>query len=186
MHAGGNTDTLFQRMKLKEFHIASDFLTCQQMNRIELKNLFGQFVPGSRTKSKGRKIDSLISIVETIRNAGGIELFITPEKGREELLKMLEDLDGIGCKVARNILMNLYHPKFRNNTIPIDFNWKKIGNYLNKNWSDPCRHEKNILEFRNKHISREIIKEDWEFDRTVYQALNHKGSSLNRLLKEVQ
>ncbi len=84
---------------------------------------------------------------------------------------------------ARNIPMDLYHPEFRNGSIPIDNNWKKVSKYLGYNWSDSDKHENEIIEWRNNHIGREIIKEDWEFDRLLYFALNEVNSNVNKLLK---
>ncbi len=79
--------------------------------------------------------------------------------------------------------MDLYHPAFRNGSIPIDENWRRIAKCLGFKWSNSEKHEQDIIEWRNKYIGRDTVKDDWDFDRLIYWALNEKSSNVRKILK---
>lgn len=185
IHRGSNKDILEKRILMNEFQIAKDFQTCQEMSQGDLILLFRKFVPGSVILSKQRKINYLLKIIKTISATGGLNKIFSPEGQRNELLNTLTQFKGIGCKLARNIFMDLYHPEFRNESIPVDRNWEKVGEFLKEKWKNPCKDEIHILNWRKKYVSKKIIKEDWEFDRLVYIALNTNNSNINSLMREL-
>lgn len=183
MHVGSNGKTLIKRMKIDEFKAASNFAKFSHIDKHFQIELLDKFVPGGRKVSKLMKIERLITAVDMIRSNGGLEQMFNPKKTKDEIIEILTSINGIAAKQARNIPMDLYHPAFRNGSIPIDENWKNIAKYLGYNWSKSEKHEKDIIEWRNIYIGRDIIKEDWELDRLVYFALNDSESNTCKLIK---
>ncbi len=184
MHIGSNSKTLIKRKGTDEFIIASDFDKISKLDYHAKQELLRKFVPGGGQKaSKETKVSRLIKAVDLILSKGGLDSIFNSTIKKEGIIDTLKLIDGIGPKQARNIPMDLYHPEFRNGSIPIDENWKKIGNYLGCNWSESDKHEKDIIEWRNMYLGRDKIKEDWEFDRLVYFALNDSKSNTYKLIK---
>jgi formylglycine-generating enzyme required for sulfatase activity len=184
MHIGSNFKTLIKRKGTDEFIIASDFDKISKLDYHAKQELLRKFVPGGGQKaSKETKVSRLIKAVDLILSKGGLDSIFNSTIKKEGIIDTLKLIDGIGSKQARNIPMDLYHPEFRNGSIPIDENWKKIGNYLGCNWSESDKHEKDIIEWRNMYLGRDEIKEDWEFDRLVYFALNDSQSNTYKLIK---
>ncbi len=182
MHKGSNAATLMKRMQYSSYKTAEIFEQICTLSKDEQIKLFSEFVPGSRNMTKERKIDLLLRIIERILDNGGLENCFIETTDREKLLTILTQFNGIGCKIARNVYMDLYHPVFRDGTIPIDLNWIKIGEYLNYKWDNPCKDENKILTWRKAYIKKEIISEDWEFDRLVYQCLQKTNSNFKKLI----
>ena len=184
MHMGSNSVTLTNRKGRDSYKTSEKFNELVRVNMDEQKKLLLDFVPGSPTMKKEKKIELLLNIIDKINNIGGLENCFIKTEEREKLLKNLTQFKGIGCKIARNVYMDLYHPLFRNGSIPIDSNWEKIGLYLGEKWKDPCKDETKILQWREEYINKEIIKEDWEFDRLVYQTFQKKNSSVKNLIHQ--
>lgn len=183
MHIGSNSRTLIKRKSTNEFILASDFDKFSKLDNHKKQQLLLKFVPGGINVSKEIKVLRLINAVDLILAKGGLNSVFNTTLNKEGIIDILTSIVGIGPKQARNIPMDLYHPEFRNGSIPIDGNWKKIGSYLGCNWSRSEKHEKDIIEWRNKYIGRDKIKEDWEFDRLVYFALNDSESQTYKLIK---
>jgi hypothetical protein len=182
MHIGSNGKTLLKRMNTVEFKAASNFKKFAALDNKKQKELLDKFVPGGRQVKKDTKIQRLLLAIEFI-SSNKVNSLFGSKLPQESIISNLKKLEGIGVKQARNIPMDLYHPAFRNGTIPIDENWKKISKYLGFKWSDSEKHENEIIGWREKYIGREVIKEDWEFDRLVYFALNDAESHTYKLIK---
>jgi hypothetical protein len=183
MHIGSNSSTLIKRKSTDEFILASDFDKISKLEKHKKQELLLKFIPGGRRNSKEKKVLRLINAVDLILSKGGLNSVFNSTLNKERIIDILTSIEGIGPKQARNIPMDLYHPEFRNGSIPIDENWKKIGSYLGCKWSNSEKHEQDIIEWRNMYIGRNKIKEDWEFDRLVYFALNDKQSHTYKLIK---
>jgi hypothetical protein len=183
MHIGSNSRTLIKRKTTDEFVIASDFDKISKLDNHAKQELLRKFVPGGKNVSKETKVSRLINAVDLILSKGGLNSDFKSNLKKEDIIDTLNLIEGIGPKQARNIPMDLYHPEFRNGCIPIDENWKKIGSYLGCHWIKSEKHEQEIIEWRNKYIGREKIKEDWEFDRLVYFALNDLETQTYKLIK---
>lgn len=183
MHIGSNSRTLIKRKTTAEFLIASDFDKFSNLDNHKKHEVLLKFVPGGRNVSKETKVIRLINAVDLILSKGGLNSIFNSNINKEGIIDTLTLIVGIGPKQARNIPMDLYHPAFRNGSIPIDENWKRIAKYLGYNWSNSEKHEKDIIEWRNNYIGRDIIKEDWELDRLVYFALNDSESNTFKLIK---
>ncbi len=182
MHIGSNGKTLRKRMNTEEFKAASNFKKFATIDKKHQKELLDKFVPGSRYAKKDTKVQRLIFAIEYL-SSNNFNSFFGAELSKESIISNLKKLDGVGDKQARNIPMDLYHPAFINGTIPIDENWKKISKYLDFKWNNSEKHENKIIKWREKYIGRDIIKDDWDFDRLVYFALNDSGSQINKLIK---
>jgi hypothetical protein len=183
MHVGSNSIVLKKRMNTNEFKVASNFQDFLKLDKKEQKELLDKFVPGGRNVSKEEKIKRLTAAIDLILSKGGIKLTFASKMTKKEVIDMLTSIKGIGAKQARNIPMDLYHPAFRNGSIPIDENWRKIAKHLGFKWSNSEKHEQDIIEWRNKYIGRDTIKDDWDFDRLIYWALNEKSSNVRKILK---
>ena len=183
MHMGSSSRVLLKRIETEGFRLASNYNHFSELNAIEKKQVLDSFVPGSPFASKENKVTTLLSAFDFISKKGITSTF-SPELKKVELLKNLRNIPGIGSKQSRNIAMDLYHPSFRNNTIPIDENWKKISKFLEYKWSDSDKHENEIIEWRNTYICRDKISEDWEFDRLIYIALNDSTSEVYNIVKQ--
>jgi len=183
MHIGSNSRTLIKRQLTDEFSIASDFDKFSKFDNYKKHELLLKFVPGGRNVSKEKKVLRLLNALELIISKGGLNSVFNSTFNKEEIINILTSIEGIGPKQARNIPMDLYHPEFRNGSIPIDENWKKIGDFLGLKWSKSDKHEQDIIQWRNIFIGRDKIKEDWEFDRLVYFALNDSESHTCKLIK---
>lgn len=186
MHKGSNSATLNKRINTDEYRTISTYENCINVPEAELRRTLAKFVPGGQYESKENKINSLLAVIHKIGELGGIEKMFDSSQDSEMLLKNLESLPTVGCKIARNILMELYHPGFINGYIPIDHNWTKIGKLLGYKWKEPCKDEVSIIEWRNKFIPREVVATDWELDRLLYFSLNTADSHVNKLLESNQ
>ena len=182
MHIGSNGKTLLKRINTDEFKVASSFKKITSFDKRHQKELLDKFVPGGQFAKKETKVKRLLFAIEYI-TSNDIDFLFGAKLPKETIISNLKKLEGFGEKQARNIPMDLYHPAFRNNTIPIDENWKKIGEYLGFKWSESEKHENEVISWREKYIDRDIIKEDWEFDRLVYFALNDSKSYTCKLIK---
>jgi hypothetical protein len=183
MHVGSNSRVLTKRMSTDEFKVASNFHEFAKLDKKSQKELLDKFVPGGRNVSKEKKIIRLTTAVDLILSKGGIKSTFGSKMTKKDLIDILTSIEGIGPKQARNIPMDLYHPAFRNGSIPIDENWRKIAKYLGFKWDNSERHEHDIIEWRDKYIGRDTIKDDWDFDRLIYWALNEKSSNVRNILK---
>jgi hypothetical protein len=182
MHIGSNGNTLRKRMNTDEFKAASNFKKFAAIDKKHQKELLDKFVPGGHYAKKDTKIQRLLFAIDYI-SSNNVNSLFGAKLPKESIIFNLKQLDGLGDKQARNIPMDLYHPAFRNGTIPIDENWKKISKYLGFKWSNSEKHENEIIKWREKYISRDIIKDDWDFDRLVYFALNDPDSQIRKLIK---
>lgn len=94
------------------------------------------------------------------------------------------NLYGISDKQIMNIYMDVYHPAFRNNCIPIDRNWEKLKQILALDGTYNSKLS-GILSWRNDYIPRSIINEDWEFDRLYFNSLKMPCSNISKCLREI-
>ena len=183
MHIGSNSRVLLNRIALDEFKAASNFEFFSKLDKDSQKELLGKFVPGGRRVSSDTKTRRLIDAVDLIILKGGIKSIFGSKLSKKEVINILMLIDGIGHKQARNIPMDLYHPAFRNGSIPVDQNWKKVAKHLGFKWSKSEKHEQDIIEWRDKYIDRKIIKDDWDFDRLIYIVLNDSTSHTHKFIR---
>lgn len=84
--------------------------------------------------------------------------------GRETLTFWLA-FDGVGPKYARNIMMDVYHPSFRQSYFAIDSRIQKLLPTLG--YSGPKRYD--AMEAFLTELAGEVGIDGWDMDRLLYQ-----------------
>ncbi|MGQ0600964.1 MAG: hypothetical protein ACT4QE_04610 [Anaerolineales bacterium] len=122
-----------------------------------------------------RKAVFLSSCLERIEGMGGLlaaKDVLLAKSSREDMIAFLDDFPGIGDKYARNIMMDVYHEKFRD-SIAIDARIKKIASKLRVSFDYYDEAERFFIS-----AAHEAQLEGWELDRLMY---NYQSEFLNRL-----
>ena len=96
------------------------------------------------------------------------------QPGRGKKIKFLMQFHGIGEKYARNIMMDVYHPDFRD-SIAIDARITKLSEKLGLSFNSYEEHEQFYL-----RVAKKAGLTGWELDRLIF---NFQDSFLNRLQK---
>lgn len=97
------------------------------------------------------------------------------QPGREAKIKFLKSLPGIGDKYARNILMDVYHPDFRD-SIAVDARIKSLSKALGLAFASYADHEQFYLD-----VARDAGLNGWELDRLIFNFLGEFRSGLDLL-----
>lgn len=98
------------------------------------------------------------------------------QKGKDDKIKYLKSFPGIGEKYARNMMMDVYHPDFRD-SIAVDSRIKSILDELGVNLRTYTEQEIFLLD-----VAHFADLNGWELDRLMYGYLNEFLMEL-RLLK---
>lgn len=120
----------------------------------------------AKIRMPDRKAIFLMACFDRIQQLGGLEaanaaLFSAP--GRDGKLRFLESFPGIGPKYARNILMDVYHPEFRD-SIALDVRIYAISEKLGVKFSSYAEHERWYLD-----AGKLVGLNGWEMDRILYE-----------------
>jgi len=83
--------------------------------------------------------------------------------GCEAKIQFWREFKGIGKKYARNIMMDAYHPDFRN-FIAVDERLKKVSRFLGLAFHTYEQEEQFYLE-----VAKRAGIEGWELDRMIYR-----------------
>ena len=115
-----------------------------------------------------RTATSLEGLYRSIRDKGGPALFREKLSTMDaaEIIIFWKSFSGIGDKYARNIMMDVYDPRFRNGYFAID---RRITGLLPVLGYDGHHRYEAQEAFLNSLASR-IGIESWELDRLLYQA----------------
>jgi hypothetical protein len=102
---------------------------------------------------------------EYINKMGGLaavnsRLLNTP--GRVQKIEFLKSFTGIGDKYARNIMMDVYHPDFRD-SIAVDVRINSLSKALGLSFDSYSDHEKFYLD-----VAHEAGLNGWELDRIIF------------------
>jgi hypothetical protein len=122
-----------------------------------------------KVRMPDRKANFIVTCFECVHGMGGpaaarLKLINTP--GRESKIAFLRTFPGIGPKYARNIMMDVYHPEFRQ-SIAIDSRIQSITDLLGLTFSSYEDHEIFYLE------AAELAGlNGWELDRLMFNALD--------------
>ena len=114
-----------------------------------------------------RKADWLCQNFLRIQQDGGLDKVkatVCACKGRDAKIAFLLTFDGIGPKYARNILMDAYHPEFRD-SIAYDDRLKKIADALGMKFAKYEDAERFFLD-----VAGRVGLNGWELDRLLYNA----------------
>jgi hypothetical protein len=129
-----------------------------------LKELLSVLRP-AKVRMPQKKSVWLANAFERIREMGG------PKKAKTELfrregcdgkIRFWQEFDGIGEKYSRNIMMDVYHPDFRN-YIAVDQRIKKISRALGLTFKLYEHEEKFYVD-----VAKQAGLEGWELDRLMY------------------
>jgi hypothetical protein len=120
----------------------------------------------AKVRFPDRKAEWLAANFEAIVKMGG--LFAAKEqlfgaKGKEGKIKFLDGFVGISDKYARDIMMDTYHPEFRD-SIAVDERLRGISQELGLSFKDYESHENFYLD-----VAREVGLEGWELDRLMFR-----------------
>jgi thermostable 8-oxoguanine DNA glycosylase len=119
----------------------------------------------AKVRMSDRKADWLTENYDRVAALGGPtrakEALLNTE-GREEKIKFWRGFKGIGKKYARNIMMDVYHPDFRN-YIAVDERIKRITRALGLTFRTYEPEEEFYLD-----VAKQAGLEGWELDRILY------------------
>jgi thermostable 8-oxoguanine DNA glycosylase len=88
-------------------------------------------------------------------------------QGREGAIRFLQSFRGIGEKYARDLMMNVYDPRFRE-SVAFDVRLNKVLEALSVKFSSYRKAEEFFLE-----VAHRAGLEGWEFDRLVYKGIKN-------------
>lgn len=124
-----------------------------------------------------RKADCILKCFDLIAQMGGPEAakaLLCDENGCEAKIKFLQRMPGIGPKYARNMMMDVYHPEFRE-CIAVDTRIKAISKALGLSFSTYKEHEDFYLA-----VAHSAGLEGWELDRLLFALRDAVESRLAR------
>jgi hypothetical protein len=130
---------------------------------------------GAKVRMPDKKAQWLAENFDLIREMGGPKAAkeaLLNRPGRDEKIKFLKSFSGIGDKYARNILMDVYHPDFRD-SIAIDARINGLSKMLGLELNNYAEHEQFYL-----GIAQEAALSGWELDRLLF---NFMGEVLEGL-----
>jgi len=123
----------------------------------------------AKVRMPDRKGTFIIGCFERIHGLGGPEAaksVLLAQRGREEKIRWLKAMPGIGDKYARNIMMDVYHEDFRD-CIAVDARIESITKKLGLTFASYASHEEFYLD-----VARQAGLNGWELDRLMYNFLN--------------
>jgi endonuclease III len=155
----------------------------QQITYDELKNLSNedrvnrlrQVMKDAKIHCYKKKAPMLARCFEKIEEMGGLEqanAMLLNKKCAAEMTEFLDDFPGIGPKYANNIMMDCYHPFFREK-IALDARIRSVSNELGLNLKKYSDHEEFYL-----NIAEKAGIKGWELDRLIFE---HRDEFLNAL-----
>jgi len=118
-----------------------------------------------KIRMPGIKAGYILTCFDQIQKLGGPESAkarLLAQEGREAKIAFLKSFHGIGDKYARNIMMDVYHPEFRD-TIAIDARIKALSQALGLRFDSYAAHEEFYLS-----VAQEAGLNGWELDRLVF------------------
>lgn len=116
----------------------------------------------------------ILGCFEQVQQLGGLKaakakLLASPD--REAKLVFLKSFSGIGDKYARNIMMDVYHPEFRD-CIAVDSRIKALSDALGLRFGSYADHENFYLS-----VAHDAGLNGWELDRLIF---NYQGEFLSQ------
>jgi hypothetical protein len=111
---------------------------------------------------KARWLASNFSLVEKLGGLEGAKELLLAAPGRDGKIAFLKQFEGIGDKYARDILMDCYHPEFRD-SVALDVRVKSITEALGLGFDDYDVHEAFYVDVAGRAGLRA-----WDVDRLLY------------------
>lgn len=122
----------------------------------------------AKLRMPNRKGDFITGCFQRVRDLGGPEnakAALLAQPGRENKIRWLKAMPGIGDKYARNIMMDVYHEEFRD-SIAVDARIKSVSEQLSLSFASYAEHEDFYLS-----VARQAGLNGWELDRLLYNFL---------------
>jgi thermostable 8-oxoguanine DNA glycosylase len=133
----------------------------------------------AKVRMPDKKAGWLADNFERIKEIGGPEAAkeaLLSKPDRNEKIKFLKAFSGIGDKYARNIMMDVYHPDFRD-SIAIDARMEGITEMLGLEFKKYDEHERFYVE-----AAHEAGLTGWELDRLIFNFTEEVVEKLNEVL----
>ncbi len=120
----------------------------------------------ARVRFPNRKADYICGCFSLIENSGGyqkVKKELLDLKDRDSMIEYLKKFPGISKKYARNLMMDVYHPCFRN-SIAVDIRIQSILDSLGLSTKNYKAQEDFLL-----GVAQLAGLNGWELDRLLYQ-----------------
>lgn len=111
------------------------------------------------------KAGYILNCFDQVQQLGGLKAAkarLLAQPGREAKIVFLKSFSGIGDKYARNIMMDVYHPEFRD-SIAIDARIKALSASLGLRFDSYQAHEDFYLQ-----VAADAGLNGWELDRLLF------------------
>jgi endonuclease III len=122
---------------------------------------------------KARQLNNNFERIEQMGGPAAAKEQLLSLDGPERKMAFLSQFDGIGPKYSRGILMDVYHPEFRN-AIALDQRIAKVSKALGLTSRKYAELEQFYLE-----VAKEAGLEGWELDRVLYNFNKEVLAALN-------
>lgn len=119
----------------------------------------------AKVRMPPKKAVWLANAFERVNQMGGprkAKAVLFRREGCDEKIRFWQEFDGIGDKFSRNIMMDVYHPDFKN-YIAVDERIKKITHALGLTFKSYKPEEEFYLD-----VAEQAGLEGWELDRMMY------------------
>lgn len=141
------------------------FDVLSQLSPSERLSILENTLRDAKVRMPSKKAEWLAKNFDRILRMGGLQAVKTEllsKSGRAEKIRFLKTFDGIGDKYARNIMMDVYHPDFRE-SIAVDARISSLSDELGLSFDNYEDHEKFYLD-----VAHEIGLNGWELDRLIF------------------
>jgi len=145
----------------------------EELKKIDAKedriNRLRQIMKDAKVRWFNKKAPMLVQCfekIEDMRGLAAVNATLLNKKSASEIMKFLEDFPGIGPKYARNIMMDSYHPLFRDR-IALDSRVRSVSKKLGIDFKDYSDYENFYL-----RVAKEAGIEGWELDRLIWEHID--------------
>lgn len=171
----GNSSGSIGLIKNKENYNRVTFEALSQLDASERSKVSREALRNAKVRWPDKKAEYLVRNFEKIVEMGGL---ITAREqlenasGRQGKIKFLKSFVGISDKYARDMMMDVYHPEFRD-SIAVDTRVKNITDELGLKFNSYEDHENFYIT-----AAHEAGLNGWEMDRLLY---NFQDEVIRRL-----
>jgi hypothetical protein len=136
-----------------------------QLSPLDRRSVLEQTLRDAKVRWPAKKAEWLARNFDRIVEMGGlaeVKEILLSKSGREDKIRFLKSFVGIGDKYSRNIMMDVYHPDFRE-SIAIDARITGLSNELGLSFDGYEEHEQFYLD-----VAHEAGLSGWELDRLIF------------------
>ncbi|MBC8493044.1 MAG: hypothetical protein H8D43_04585 [Chloroflexi bacterium] len=136
-----------------------------QLSPLYRRSVLEQTLRDAKVRMPVKKAEWLARNFDRIVEMGGlaeVKAALLSKSGREDKIRFLKSFVGIGDKYSRNIMMDVYHPDFRE-SIAIDARITSLSNELGLSFDGYEEHEQFYLD-----VAHEAGLSGWELDRLIF------------------